>query len=62
MKIICTNSIYSFEKDKEYTIEELSNYIIGNIQVFIQNYFFSAIEISPELVNSFLRNFQIENN
>lgn len=62
MKIICINDIYSFEKDKEYSIEFISNYIIGNLQVFIQDYFSDKIEINLNIVNTFLKNFKIENN
>jgi len=62
MKIICINDIYSFEKDKEYSIEFISNYIIGNLQVFVQDYFSDKIEINLNIVNTFLKNFKIENN
>ena len=62
MKIICINDIYSFEKDKEYSIELISNYIIGNLQVFVQDYFSDKIEINLNIVNTFLKNFKIENN
>ena len=61
-KIICINDIYSFEKDKEYSIEFISNYIIGNLQVFVQDYFSDKIEINLNIVNTFLKNFKIENN
>lgn len=62
MKIICTNDIYTFEKDKEYSIEIISNYIIGNLQVFIQDYFSEKIEMNLNIMNVFLKNFRIENN
>lgn len=62
MRIICTNSIYSFEEGKEYSIEIISNYIIGNLQVFIQDYFDQKIEMNLNIINVFLKNFKIENN
>jgi hypothetical protein len=62
MRIICINSIYSFEEGMEYSIEVISNYIIGNLQVFIQDYFNQKIEMNVNIINTFLKNFKIENN
>lgn len=62
MKIICNEDIFTFEKDKEYTIEEISRYIVGNIQVFVQNYIYERISVDAGIVNNFLSKFRIENN
>jgi len=62
MKIICNENIYEFEKDKEYTIEEISRYIVGNIQVFVQNYVYERISVDVNIINSFLSKFRLENN
>ena len=62
MRIICTSNIYSFEEGMEYSIEVISNYIIGNLQVFIQDYFDQKIEMNVNIINTFLKNFKIENN
>jgi len=60
MKIICTNSIYSFEIGREYSIEDISNYVMGNLQVFIQNYFSDNIVLDVNIINTFLKNFKIQ--
>ena len=62
MKIVCINSIYDFEAGKEYSIEHISNYIIGNLQVFIQNYFSVSLSLDVNIINAFLVNFKMENN
>lgn len=62
MKIICNEDIFTFEKDKEYTIEEISRYIVGNVQVFVQNYIYERISVDAGIVNNFLSKFRIENN
>jgi len=58
MKVICVSNIYSFEEGKEYSMEEISNYIIGNIQVFIQNYFDGYMQLDINIINVFLKNFK----
>ncbi len=59
MKIVCIESILEFEKDQEYSIEDISRYIVGNVQVFVQNYFAENIQIDVNIVNTFLQNFKI---
>lgn len=58
MKVICVSNIYSFEEGKEYSMEEISNYIIGNLQVFIQNYFDGTTQLDINIINVFLKNFK----